>query len=126
MAEVTYSNANTIGQWVSLANRQLRNSGALDAPEKIYNGVAGSCNAALKMGSDVVKAWDDATDLDRAVEKNGSRANLRQNDAASRGDYAGNGSGSQVEVYTRTYSDKHEENDRKMKEALRRNSNGWK
>jgi len=50
----------------------------------------------------------------------------KQDDAASRGDYAGNGSASQLEVYYRAHSDSHEESERNMKELRKRSGNGWK
>ena len=50
----------------------------------------------------------------------------KQDDAASRGDYAGNGSASQGEMYIRTYSDGHAESQRNMKELHQKAKNGWK
>ena len=50
----------------------------------------------------------------------------KQDDAASRGDYAGNGSASQMDVMVRTYSDSHEESQRNMKAMHEKSKNGWK
>lgn len=61
--------------------------------------------------------------LSRAVKENFS---TKQDDAASRGDYAGNGSGTQLEVCYRSHSDSYEENQRKMELAKKQHKNGWK
>ena len=82
MANLTYSNATTWGQWVSLAERQLRKSGALEIPEKMYNGAAAAANGTRR---ECGKLWRDTfgpdkpqTNSDKAMQ-NSMRANVRHN-----------------------------------------------